>query len=489
MNHEELTAHRRHQPARVLAATMVTVLALSLLVTGASEALLPQTASERPAAAMAAAPYTYVFQRWVSPNASYAGVADTHTALYEPDTNFGGIGTLRLHPNSDGRERILIKFDISQIDPSTFVAEAKLNLYAWYRTETYGVEAHAYRVRRNWNEGQATWNRASAGNLWEAAGGKDPLSDFDPSSVATATLSYTSQWYTWDVTAMARDWVANPATNQGVLIVAEGLGNHYQFRSSEIPSTNLRPYLEVTVDAEGPTPTQTTTAVETYTVTPTSTATPTTTSTPTKTTSPGFTPTVTPTPTRVAAPVPREFQQGLLPDASYAGAEDTFLSWYRPDVSWAHDDSLRASGRDAGSERPLLRFELDGYIPSNAQIHSAKLSLYAWSRRTLYGLRISAYEVLRPWDVGEASWYQAAGAQPWGLAGCNQAGLDRAPEAAAWTMATDSCPDTAPVTRSCSSWASSTTTTSYSGKTARPSKALTASMAWLVTTTSASAAS
>ena len=56
-------------------------------------------------------------------------------------------------------------------------------------------------------------------------------------------------------------------------------------------------------------------------------------------------------------------------------------------------------------------------------------------------------------------------------------------------MATDSWPDTAPVTRSWSSWASSTTTTSYSGRTARPSKALTASMAWLVTTTSASAAS
>ena len=64
----------------------------------------------------------------------------------------------------------------------------------------------------------------------------------------------------------------------------------------------------------------------------------------------------------------------------------------------------------------------------------------------------------------------------------------RAPDAAACTMATESWPDTAPVTRSCSSWASSTTTTSYSGSTARPSKALTASMAWLVTTTSASAA-
>ena len=35
-------------------------------------------------------------------------------------------------------------------------------------------------------------------------------------------------------------------------------------------------------------------------------------------------------------------------------------------------------------------------------------------------------------------------------------------------MATDNWPDTAPVTRSCSSWASSTTTTSYSGSTARP---------------------
>jgi hypothetical protein len=379
---------------------------------------------------MALAPYTYVFQRWVSPDASYAGVADTHIALYEPDANHGGIGTLRLHPNSDGRERILIKFDISQIDPATFVAEARLNLYAWYRTQTYSVEAYAYRVRRNWSESKSTWNRASASNPWGIPGCKDPLTDFDPSSVATTTLSYTNQWYTWDITGMVQDWVANPSANHGLLIVAEGMGNQYQFRSSEIPSSNLRPFLEVTVDAEGPTPSQTTTPVETYTVTPTATTSATATSTPTKTSSPGFTPTLTLTPTRVVSPLPKGFQQGLLPDASYAGVDDTFLTWYRPSVGWEEDDSLIVSGRE-GSERPLLRFELDGYIPANAQIHSAKVSLYAWSRRTLFGMRVSAYEVLRPWDVGTASWYEASVGQSWGVAGCDQAGVDRTAEAVA----------------------------------------------------------
>ena len=65
----------------------------------------------------------------------------------------------------------------------------------------------------------------------------------------------------------------------------------------------------------------------------------------------------------------------------------------------------------------------------------------------------------------------------------------RSEVAAPCTIDPDSCPVTAPVTRSCSSWASSTTTAEYAGSTASPSKALMASIAWLVTTTSASAAS
>ena len=78
------------------------------------------------------------------------------------------------------------------------------------------------------------------------------------------------------------------------------------------------------------------------------------------------------------------------------------------------------------------------------------------------------------------------------------AAISRAPEsafecfftlrAARRTIATVKEPDTAPVTRSTSSWASSIMTVLCSGRTFMPSKALIASRAWFVMTMSASAA-
>jgi hypothetical protein len=384
-------------------------------------------------------PLVYRFQKWVSPNSFYSGVADTGISLYEPAQNFGGETTLRLHSGTDGRQRLLIKFDISSIPSTMYVLQAELYLFAWYRTQPYNLTLYAYQMRRHWNELEATWQQATSADFWAAAGCKDPVFDYDPATVATTTVSYTDSWYSWDLTEMVRGWVSAPASNEGVLIVGEGLGNQYQFRSSEIPAPELRPYLVVTVATEGPTSTPTNTLTPTltpvHTYTPTNTPTPTNTATPTATPTSAYSPTPTSTPTEtltptitptpVLTPLPKVFQQGIYPSESYTGVADTFLSLYRPDTPWGSDDGLRISGRENGSERMLVRFDLDGHIPFWANIHSAKLGLFAWSRRTLYGLRISAYDVLRHWDADEATWNEAYALSAWGTPGCEQVGGDR----------------------------------------------------------------
>jgi len=344
--------------------------------------------------------------------------------MYEPNTNFGGLGTMRLHPGLDGRERLLIKFDISRIDPAATVLQATLYMYAWYRNQPYNITASAYRVRQHWTESEATWNRA-ASSLWAAAGCKDPLLDYDPNMVATRAVSYVDTWYNWDLTAMAQMWVADPASNEGVVIVASGSSTQYQFRTSEIPASDARPYLVVTyqLGALLPTPTRSPTPTRT----PTRTATPTVTSTllaaPTQTTTP---PTAaTPTSTRAVGPVSQVFQNGIHPAESYSGVRDTFLSFYRPDTPWGSDDGLRISGREFGTERILVYFELDGYIPASAHVLNARVGLFAWSRRTLYGIRVGAYDVLRYWDAAAATWNKANFEQTWGLPGCDQSGVDR----------------------------------------------------------------
>ncbi|MBC7260886.1 MAG: DNRLRE domain-containing protein, partial [Chloroflexi bacterium] len=325
-----------------------------------------------------------------------------------------------------------------------------------YWSHSFPITIYAYRVIRHWNEREATWERATATNFWYTPGCNNPTHDYDPTSAVSTVVSNSRQYYAWDVTQMAQFWVANPLANEGVLLVGEGLSVQYQFRTSEIESIELRPYLVVTYlpSAPSPTPTYSATPVvtptysptptysatpvvtptytPTITLTPTRSPTPTITFTPIHSPTPTNTPTRTPTPTRTltATPIPTPtqqiFQQELLPFTTYNGATDTSITSYRPNTPWGGEDSLRINSRDNGTERILIRFDLEGYIPTNAHILSAKLSLFAWSKRTLFGMRVSAFGVLRPWDEATATWNNATSYEGWTSPGCDAIGSDRA---------------------------------------------------------------
>lgn len=430
--------------------TVCIILSIALLLT-----LIPNPSMQTNSAldapvSTAIEPVTLVFKQRVFPDISYQGVADTHISLYEPTTNFGAYPTMRIHPASSGRERGLIKFDISVIPTSATVLQATLYLYAWYWSHTFPINIYAYRVIKHWNEREATWERATATQFWHTPGCNNPIYDYDPTFAVSTTVSNNRQYYSWDITQMAQLWVANPLSNEGVLLIGDGLSVQYQFRTSEIDSPDLRPYLVVTYlpSAPSPTPTRsaTPTATPIYSPTPTKTSTPVGSPTPTSTPTHSATPTKTSTPaesptptstsmypatptltsTPISTPVQRIFQQEWLPFVSYDGTADTSLAMYRPDDAWGNEESLRINGRDSGTERVLIRFDLAGYIPTNAQILSAKLSLFAWSRRTFYGMRVSAFEALRHWDEATATWNIASTFDPWTSPGCDAVGSDRA---------------------------------------------------------------
>lgn len=384
---------------------------------------------------------TIAFQKWSSPDPYYAGVADTYLYMYAPDTNYGGSVTLKLKSDSGATERTLVKFDVSRIPSQAQVVQATLNLYVWYRAPAYRITATAYKVKRHWNESDATWNHATAATLWSIAGCGDPVNDYDVTSVATTTLNYTTFTYSWDVTSMAQGWVSNPISNEGVLLIGQGMSAEYQMRSSDIGAAGQRPSLVITYDASGVTPTNTPTRTSTPTRTPTTPTTPTHTPTatlsptptetpsesPTPTSTPTATlpPTITPTRTPTLPPQVQTFQQGVAPDETYSGASDTFLSSYRPDTAWGGDDNLRISHRASGEERALLRFDLQDKIPVNAQVVSARLSIFAWSRRTLLGMRVSAFDVKRTWNEAVATWTTANAEELWAIPGCDMPDVDR----------------------------------------------------------------
>lgn len=402
------------------------VLLLSLILNAAGQAGPAGATREVSAASV---PTTLIFQDNVFPDIFYQGAADTYISLYEPNTAYGTSVTMHIHPNVSGRERGLVKFDISRIPANATVIEASLYLYAWYWTQPFPLSISAYKVKKHWNEADATWNRATSTEFWNSPGCSNPEYDYDPASVVTTEVKNSREFFKWNLAAMTQQWFSVPASNEGVLLVANGLSVQYQFRTSEYASYTIRPYLVVTYVADVPTPTLTRTSTRTATATPTRTPTvtptsqysPTPTSTPTRTATPTLVPTATPVP----PPVHSVFQQGLYPSEGYSGASDTFISLYRPDSSWGGEDSVRVNGRDDGSERTLVRFNLDGYIPVDAQVSSAKLSLFAWSRRTLFGMRISAYPVVRGWGEYTATWNQAGAGDPWAVAGCDGIGSDR----------------------------------------------------------------
>lgn len=442
MNQNSVNSYSLAWPRRMAYIVLSIALLLSLvpkLSMQAGSALNPLTSA-------ATEPITILFKERVSPGIYYLGVADTYISLYEPTTNFGDYSTMRIHPVSSGRERGLIKFDISIIPSSAVVLQATLYLYAWYWSYSFPIDVCAYRVMKHWNEREATWERATATESWHTPGCNNSGYDYDPTSAVCTTVSNNRQYYAWDVTQWAQLWVANPLSNEGVLLVGNGLSVQYQFRTSEIEATDLRPYFVVTYLTSAPSPTPTPTAAPTVTPTysPTPTRTPTSSPTPTRTSTPAYSPTPTQTSTPVGSPVPTNtptltstptpvptptqqiFQQESTPFTLYSGTTDTSITSYRPNTPWGAEDSLRINGRDNGAERMLIRFDLAGYIPTNAHILSAKLSLFAWSKRTLYGMRVSAFGVLRPWDEATATWNSATFYESWASPGCAAIGSDRA---------------------------------------------------------------
>ena len=432
MNVKACATGSNHRSSKFLALLGLTlVLLFSLIVNSASQTVAsgPAGQASLQGDAFAADVTTLVFQWGVNPDIYYTRTSDTYISLYEEDTAWGNLGTMRIHPNVDGRERGLIKFDISEIPSDATVIEAKLNLYAWYWSQAFPLDIKAYRVMKHWAGDEATWHRATAGEFWHTAGCNNTTFDYDPTSFAIATIQPIREFYDWDVTQMAQQWVSDPASNEGVLLVAEGLSTEYQFRTSEVTSGSLRPYLVVTYRPVPPTitPTRTTSPTPTATHTPTRTRTPTPGPTATNTSTPTITPTRTPVPTVTPRPTPvlRVFQQGLYPSVNYYGTDDTSISLYRPDAPEGGEDSLRVIGRGTGTERVLVRFDLADQIPAGAHIHSAKLALYAWSRRTLFGIRISAYGTIRYWDEGTATWNNASAYERWAVPGCDEVGTDR----------------------------------------------------------------
>ena len=156
----------------------------------------------------------------------------------------------------------------------------------------------------------------------------------------------------------------------------------------------------------GPTPTE---------PPPTPTGTPT--STPTPTNTPTNTPTATATPPGTRTTL--WFQDGVSPEPSYAGTQDTFLDWIN-DTPQGAVWGMRL--RHDGLRRALIKFDLSSFNPLGSPVAEAKLHLWISDSGAQQVMSGEVYGVSRHWEEATATW-----SAPWRQVGCDGVPDDRQP--------------------------------------------------------------
>ncbi|MEM3596455.1 MAG: DNRLRE domain-containing protein, partial [Candidatus Bathyarchaeia archaeon] len=145
-------------------------------------------------------------------------IADTCINEELPNKNYGWHPDIFVNAYSAGRERALVKFELSGISSGASINSARLKLYY---CDAFGNPAgrtfNAYRVTKDWVEYQATWNDYSAGHPWTNPGG-DYTTEGGSSSTVPATIG---QWMVWDVTAIVKAWIEGGKPNYGFIIKLE----------------------------------------------------------------------------------------------------------------------------------------------------------------------------------------------------------------------------------------------------------------------------
>lgn len=237
----------------------------------------------------------------------YGGTNDTYITEQNQSANLATQAALIIR--NDSTYEGLLKFDVLSIPAGAIVNQATLRLYSYSRDSTVPMDVQVHALLRPWVDTQANWSQASIASPWASPGANDPLIDRSADPAATRSVLLSSGWYTFEVAALVRGWVADPQSNYGMVLRGSGVDPvAYSFASANYPIISVRPQLVIecmiSTSPDTPTPTLTPTPSRTPTLgTPTPpTATPTVTRTPTRT--PTATPSATPTVTATRSPTP-----------------------------------------------------------------------------------------------------------------------------------------------------------------------------------------
>ncbi len=159
-------------------------------------------------------------------------VMDTRLNSAAAATNYGATASMILAGGA-AQSRNVLQFDVSNIPPGATLVSAILRMRV---TATAGATANpkvinAYAVTEAWVQGTnaagsgATWNSRTGAINWTTAGGT-----YNPAVVSGATeeastlspppAAFTTGWITFNLTALAQEWVDGITANNGAIVIS-----------------------------------------------------------------------------------------------------------------------------------------------------------------------------------------------------------------------------------------------------------------------------
>jgi hypothetical protein len=195
---------------------------------------------------------TIAFQDGV---AGYAGTRDATLRQTAPDGVSGTTAqTVEIDGDDGGGDLAgVLRWEIAGIPAGAIVLGASITVNVTDPGSSFPV----YALKRDWNEAEVSWNRASASAAWGQAGAS-ATTDRDAAPLATTGAGTGKQTYAFNAAGVAivQQWIAGTRANYGVAIADTTLTDGLDFNSRESAVVDNRPRLTISyvLPASGPLP-------------------------------------------------------------------------------------------------------------------------------------------------------------------------------------------------------------------------------------------
>jgi hypothetical protein len=172
----------------------------------------------------------------------YNATDDTYISENAPLTSFSTGVTVSVR--SEDVMNPLARFDVSGIPANARIVMAKLGLYSLDAEDCTNMVASSYQLLRTWDAATATWITATESVTWNIPGANSVIVDRLGEATYTETVKAPFTWYTWDVTQMVQNWVADGSTNYGVIVKAWTYGQEVFHADNNLDDPNVLLTLE-----------------------------------------------------------------------------------------------------------------------------------------------------------------------------------------------------------------------------------------------------